>query len=150
MVRSEDGAGSYTDRLHGEGERVGDGQPVEQALVLVFVVDGVKHQAVDDEEKAIGRQLCNGKYRGETVSEGSAGEGENKENREVAVKLDDGKNLELKTVGYATTNEKRFGWPVHPLCSSKAYSASCGRALNSKRRLFKRDFLHRNDRFWQP
>jgi len=50
FILTKDGTGRYAKGFHDKGKRVGYRQPVEQALIFIAPVDGIEHQAVEDEE----------------------------------------------------------------------------------------------------
>ncbi len=63
VVFTEDGTGRHAKCFHREGKRVGDDQPGKQALILIGPVNGVKYQAVNDKEEAVGGQFCDREHR---------------------------------------------------------------------------------------
>lgn len=86
FILPEDGTGCNAEGFHNEGEGVGNGQPGEEAFVFVRAINSIKNEAVENKEKTVCSQLGDGEDGWQAVGQGSAGEGENEEVREVASK----------------------------------------------------------------
>ena len=84
-VLAKNGAGGDANGFGGEGEPVGEEQPVEKAAVAVSAVEGIDHQAVDDEEEPVGGVTGNGEDGRQEMGKRAGGEGEEEEVDQVAV-----------------------------------------------------------------